>query len=164
MLLSCCGTNPAFRAPVESQSDSFGSRGDVPVAVNPDPNLFCDGAHHDEPAAAEPMKFARIGKLGDQLPDAIRQPSDIHRTIKAHYEDFKACYEKALQQDPRAHGVVRAQLVIEPDGSTTDVCILSSSINNAQALSCLIARYSKLSFDRADKKVTVVYPLQFDPG
>jgi periplasmic protein TonB len=161
LLLCGCGESAASRSPAELTPESRSSGGNVPDTMNRDPGLFCDVAHHDEPAAS--LEFAHVGKLGERLPGATRQPSEISTAIRAHSEDFKACYEKALQREPHAHGVVTTRLVIEPNGSTTDVCILSSSLDDAEALSCLIARFSKLSFDRADKKVTIVYPLQFDP-
>jgi hypothetical protein len=162
LLLCSCGESTESRPPTELPPES---RGSVSDTMNRDQSLFCDVAHHDDPAASpEAMEFARVGKLGEQLPGATRQPAEISAAIRAHSEDFKACYEKALQREPHARGVVRTRLVIEPNGSTTDVCILTSSLENAEALSCLIVRFSKLSFDRADKKVTIVYPLQFDPG
>lgn len=141
------------------------SGGQAPAPEHPaataDSGVFCEGSNG---AADKPLEFEQVGMIGDPAPTAIRQPAEIQRVIRTKSDDFAACFEAASARDPKAHHTVSTRLVIAAEGSTSDVCIVSSTLQDAKTLTCLVDQYSKLTFEPAAKQTTIVYPLEISPN
>ena len=131
-------------------------------ATRADSVLFCEGKPREH--SSLPLEFERIGKLEEAAPEAIRQPADIARTIRARFDDFQACYAKAAARAPGASAVVQTRFIIAPDGMPRDVCIESATLQDRAALSCFVDEFSSIRFGQAAKNVTIVYPLEFSPN
>ena len=135
-----------------------------------DPRRFCDGVVHTEgnlsqdtaELAAEAFREAQSTDAPPAYP-LVRQPADIQAIIREQYPVFRTCYEQALARDPLARGMVITRFVIQPGGAVTDACLKASALADREAVACMLDGYAQLSFPVAVRKITVIYPIQFDP-
>lgn len=80
--------------------------------------------------------------------------------MRASYDDFRSCYEKALAKDPTVQGRVVVRFVIGRAGKVSLVED-GSTLADADAVVCVVAEYEKLRFPQPeDGIVTVIYPIQ----
>jgi hypothetical protein len=93
-----------------------------------------------------------------------RDPNAIQQLIRGRYSDFRNCYEKALARDPTAQGLLSFRFVIEPDGGISTVCLAKVTFHDGEAVDCIMAHFRSLRFPPADGIVTVVYPIDLEPG
>jgi hypothetical protein len=84
--------------------------------------------------------------------------------IRGRYGDFRTCYETALARDPMAQGLLSFRFVIEPDGGISAVCLAKVTFHDGEAVDCIMAHFRSLRFPPADGIVTVVYPINLEPG
>jgi hypothetical protein len=59
---------------------------------------------------------------------------------------------------------VQTQLVISPSGSVSKACIQKTTLEDGEAVECMLDEFRSLDFGRANGTVTVVYPLSYSPG
>ncbi len=88
--------------------------------------------------------------------------SPIRREIRAHMREFRACYEKALESDPKLEGRVVAKFTIGQTGAVTQ-----STAEGLPGVDACVARViSKLTFPPAPRSkgsIAVSYPFVFQP-
>lgn len=92
-------------------------------------------------------------------------PDLIARTIRQSFWQLRYCYEQGVARSPNLQGRVSVRFVIARDGSVTNVRDGGSDLPDRGVVSCVMRAYFGLSFPKPeDGIVTVVYPIQFEPG
>jgi hypothetical protein len=90
---------------------------------------------------------------------AYPDKSPIRRAIRAEMGRFRACYEKALLQDPKLEGKVVAKFAIGPKGD-----VVESTASGMPAINACIADVIKtIKFPAYGNVVQINYPLAFAP-
>ena len=95
----------------------------------------------------------------------------IQELVRARYADISGCYRQGLDQNPKLHGRLVFQFVIQPDGSVRTAEITSrEEFGDPAVAACALGVFRSLRFpqttsrdDTANPTVTVVYPLCFVP-
>jgi hypothetical protein len=92
-------------------------------------------------------------------------PEAIQFIVRASFDRFRKCYEDGLRRNGRLSGRVQTKFVIERDGRVSSVSDQGSTLADPEVLRCVDAGFADLRFGppRAGM-VTVVYPIQFNPG
>lgn len=113
------------------------------------------------------------GKTVGTLPREV-----IQQVVRANFADMKKCYEEGLGRNTNLKGRITTKFVIETDGSVSRADEIHAAPRSAsssesseplfadpQVVSCVVAKFRTLKFPQPDGgKVTVVYPLVFNPG
>lgn len=111
--------------------------------------------------------MVRLGPSPDDCPSAGCLDRElIKRVIKTQSPRMRHCYERALQQDPRAQGRVTARFDIEPDGTVSEATLIRSDIQDTGFQDCVLMSLRRLQFPKRDQsvgKVTITYPFDFKP-
>jgi len=88
--------------------------------------------------------------------------SPIRREIRAHMRQFRACYDKALEKDPKLEGKVVATFTIGKTGTVTE----SKADGLPGVDACVAAVIARLTFPPAPASkgfITISYPFVFAP-
>lgn len=88
----------------------------------------------------------------------------IARIVRRHFNELRYCYEKALSQDPNLAGKVSLFFQINPLGGTGEVKAAESTLENAEAVACMLASAARWQFPapRGGGVVDVTYPFIFE--
>lgn len=78
-----------------------------------------------------------------------RDLESIRKMLDGNKGSVYALYRRALREDPSLQGKVTIHLTIEPNGSVSDIKILSSELNNSELEAKLIARVAMINFGMA---------------
>lgn len=102
------------------------------------------------------VKTASFTSQGSLSADSIR--AVVERNIRG----VKACYEKALTQQPDLQGKVVVKFTIGPEGKITEFSIEESTMGNKEVEGCILSRLRRWEFPKPDQgPVTVSYPFIF---
>lgn len=71
---------------------------------------------------------------------AGRNQGDIQGVVLRHNKSIQYCYERQLKRNPNLRGKIVVRFTITPQGSVTDVKIVSSDLNNRKVEQCVINR------------------------
>lgn len=119
--------------------------------------------HQGPPRASVPpaQEQARSAtRVAGRLP-----PPLIQAVVRAHFGDFRACYEAGLKRHAELTGRVSVRFVIGRDGSVSSVTDGGSSMPDDEVRVCVLKAFYVLRFPQPDGGiVTVVYPIQLAPG
>jgi hypothetical protein len=89
----------------------------------------------------------------------------IQGIVRAHYAEFRRCYEAGLARDAKLHGRVSARFVIGRDGSVSNVSDAGGDMPDPEVRRCVLTGFYGLQFPEPQGGiVTVVYPINFEPG
>ncbi len=93
---------------------------------------------------------------------AYPDKSPIRAGIRAHMREFRGCYEKALEKNPKLEGRVTAKFVIGGTGA-----VVESTAEGMPAIdACIAGVISKITFPRPPASkgaITIIYPFTFAP-
>jgi predicted Zn-dependent peptidase len=97
---------------------------------------------------------------------SARPPEEIQKAVRDHFGVFRRCYETGLRTNPRLQGRISTHFVIEADGrvSAADFVSTEDRLNDKAVQECVVAGFLSLPFGTAPGKVTVTYPIIFNPG
>ena len=112
-------------------------------------------------------KVVNPSLMCNSLPEAgsgKRKSSEIERKLSAHLDRFEACYQRAVQHDPKAAGRVETLFVIDSDGSVSSACVQKTTLEDGEAVECMLDQFRALRFGPAKGTTTVIYPLSYGPG
>jgi periplasmic protein TonB len=99
------------------------------------------------------------GGSGGRSDEAIRRMMDQQKG------GIFAIYNRALRQDPALQGRFVFEMVIEPDGSVSDVALVSSELRDNELAAKILARIRMIDFGAADVlRTRVKYSLDFLPN
>jgi hypothetical protein len=105
-----------------------------------------------------------------RAPDAANYgripPEEIQRIVRAHFGDYKHCYQAALSRDLCAGGRTSTKFIIGTDGGVTESVDVSDDGGLPDDVRrCIADEIKKLRFPPPEGGiVTVIYPLIFTPG
>jgi hypothetical protein len=103
-------------------------------------------------------------------------PARIQQIVRAGFGTLRACYEEGLARSPKLQGRVTVRFVIGQDGRVSEAAPVSGAaagsgprepdLPDPAVVECMRQAFTRLTFDSldADDKVTVVYPIIFNPG
>lgn len=98
-------------------------------------------------------------------PDGRLAPEVIQDVVRSHFGQFRTCYESGLSRNAKLQGQVTVKYVINLDGTTQQASDDGSTLPDPQVVQCVVAGFAKLVYPPPQGGyVTVVYPVQFDPG
>jgi hypothetical protein len=87
----------------------------------------------------------------------------IRRVVRANIGQIRACYEKALNQDPSLYGKIVIQWTIGPQGQVVEAGVKSTTMNSPAVESCAVARLKTWKFPvpPTNELPVVSYPFVF---
>jgi TonB family protein len=93
-----------------------------------------------------------------------RSQSSIKKVIDLESNRLKRVYETWLKRDPSLAGQLKIKFTIMPDGSVTNVSIVSSTTKNTEFDETLVRYIKRWAFQAMDggSPVEVVYPFVFE--
>ena len=114
-------------------------------------------------------KSVDSGLFCDSLPDlggggGKRKAAEVKGKVHEHLDRFEACYREALKQDPNARGRVEVRFAIEADGSVSSACVHKTTLEDGDAVECMLGEFRALKFGPSAGKSVVIYPLTFSGG
>lgn len=93
---------------------------------------------------------------------AYPDKSPIRREFRAHLPQFRACYEKGLEKDPKLEGTVSVKVTIEQTGGVVEAT--SQGLPPIDACIAGVARTLKFPpMPKGKGPILVSYPLAFAP-
>lgn len=118
-----------------------------------------DGDPRGDPLATDPS--APVVSGGQNSGPGQLDPAIIHRVVRQHTSQIKACYERVLQKDPAARGQLRVQFTIGDTGAVTAVAVERAS-GIVELDQCVAGVFVKLQFPPPTGGfVSVRYPFVF---
>lgn len=92
-------------------------------------------------------------------------PEVIQQVVRAHFGDFRACYEAGLARNRDLTGRVDIAFVIGRDGSVSNAVLNGNTLPDCSVGRCIAKAFEKLSFPppRGDV-VSVSYPIMLTPS
>jgi hypothetical protein len=128
--------------------------------------LCACSARRPSSGAARPLDAdLRCAELPDSANSTGRRNKDaINAKIRAHHSALEQCYEGALQRNSTARGRIVTRLVIAKDGAVSAACVQRATLEDGEAVECMVDELRSVRFGNADGIVTVVYPIGFDSG
>jgi hypothetical protein len=102
------------------------------------------------------MDLAAVPECGH----ASLRKSDVKRTIDAHVDDVRTCYEEALLGTPAAQGRVEIRFGIGPSGKVEAVAVARNSTGVEQIACCIADAVLRWRFPKPEGSglVLVTYP------
>ncbi len=90
-------------------------------------------------------------------------PEVVQRVVRRDFTKIRACYDTALQRNPKLAGKIVVRFIISQDGNVTSASSEpETTLADATAVSGVVDQFKKLSFPQPEGGiVTVVYPLTF---
>jgi len=101
---------------------------------------------------------------GDPSSLRLRSYDSILNIIQSHQSGIEFLYNKALQQDPQLMGQIVFEFKIFPNGTLSEVRIVSSTLGQREFEETLLQHIQGWRFEPIPEgKVTIIYPIKFSP-
>jgi len=162
-LFACAATDPPVPAAPETVAV------DIPQEAVHRP-LAASGVAEPQPGNATPAPSASPIRIprSEGFPQGVNgrlAPEIIQRIVRADFNAMRACYEDGLRHDANLQGRVTVKFVIDRDGTVQMAADGGSTMPDAQVVACVAHAFGTLRFPQPEGGlVTVVYPIQFNPG
>lgn len=94
-------------------------------------------------------------------------PADaVHRVVREHMGEIRACYAQGLIRRPELAGQVVVRIVVGADGRVSGATITRSSLGDTVVEGCITSRIRSWQFPARETGVafTINYPFVFSPG
>lgn len=117
------------------------------------PDGMPGGPRHD-PRAPEPRLGSAVIDPGGLDKEIVR------RVVRAHLDEVRHCYERALVGHPDLEGRVVVGFLIQPNGATTAARVVESSVRDEELEGCLIAAALRWAFPSSPSMTRVLYPFE----
>jgi hypothetical protein len=124
------------------------------------------GYEYEGDSLREASKAAQQGATSSiRNADGRLAPEVIQQVVRQSFGTFRACYESGLEQNSKLEGTVTVKYVINPDGTVQGAADDHSTLPNADVIQCIVGGFGRLTYPAPEGGyVTVVYPIQFNPG
>jgi hypothetical protein len=100
--------------------------------------------------------------IGGPIPSGGVVPN-AGATVNSGKAGFRACYKRAMDEDPTMHGSVRITAKIGPNGEVSSASASGASGLSASLVNCLVGRVRGLQFESPQGGgATVVIPMAFE--
>lgn len=154
---AACGGGTAEAPPPEAQPTS-------PAPAAP-PSAEPESAASSMPSAASSAP-ADAPPAADEPEDA-RNMEVIGAVVKAHRQQARDCYEKALKQVPNLKGDLVVHFTLRPNGKVKEATLNRerSTITEPSVVNCVIDVIKSLEYPKSSKgfESTINYPFNFNP-
>jgi len=90
-----------------------------------------------------------------------RDAAALKECIKSYHDTVRECYKSALVGDETLKGQVRIKFTILANGSTDDVGMVSSTVEDGEFEKCILDAANKWMFPAGTGKLQVQYPFKF---
>lgn len=116
-------------------------------------------------ASAQASNAARASARETRRETSVRPEDAIRSVMENNKGAIFAIYNRALRRDPTLQGKVTVQLVIEPNGSVSDIKLVGSELNAPALERKLLARIRLINFGAANvERATLNYSIDFLPS
>ncbi|MDB4998283.1 MAG: hypothetical protein JWM74_5715 [Myxococcaceae bacterium] len=130
-LLAACSSTPPPKAPTAPVEAPVVTT--TAAEVPPTCDLVCEGA--------------QVIAKGAQTPDYNRAAvNDANQKINEMHDDLLACYTKRLASNPKAHGFITVDIVVEADGHVMNVETTGGALLGEGAMACIVTRIKAATF------------------
>ena len=68
----------------------------------------------------------------------VLETEDVEATLQRHFEDIRACYQRAGKAQRYAGGRVLLRFMVNGDGAAQDVLVFESTLGNYDVERCLV--------------------------
>ncbi|MBN2499070.1 MAG: energy transducer TonB [Deltaproteobacteria bacterium] len=102
-----------------------------------------------------PTRIEAKGRAGSLSREAIL------KTIKAHLEAIRACYEKGLTRDAELEGKVLTKILVQPDGRVSSCRVEQSTLGDEEVGACIVKEIETWRFPAAARPSVIHYPFVF---
>lgn len=87
-------------------------------------------------------------------------PQSIQDIVRKNLGKARACYQDALRRVPQAKGRIVVRFSITPEGPVSLARALSSEVDDAKLVACVVRAFEELAFPASDREpIVVTYPL-----
>ncbi len=129
-----------------------GLPGDTAVALN----------QGDSGKAAVVKKPVGTSIIGGPIPSG-GTVANANAVVAGARAGFRACYKRAMDEDPTMHGSVRVTLKVGPNGEVSSASAAGASGLSSSLVNCLVGRVRGLQFDPPQGGgATLVIPMGFE--
>lgn len=145
-------------------------------APEPEPAPAPDAAPNDEPAAAGEADSGWEGEdeaLGDTAGDSGNGASDtrsmgvIQKVVMDNRAKVRACYERALKDNPGLRGDMTIHFVLDPEGKVkkAELNTERSTLRAPDVVACAVEELEKMPFPPSSRgmETSVNYPFNLNP-
>lgn len=165
--------NPSAPPPAAaSASSSPSSAGSAGTATTTTQGLADGGEAQgtklpDAPSSGSPASTAEAKPRGPHDHDPGRGLKDIEAIVKAHRDEARACYDKAVADHPGIEGDLYISWTIDPKGAVTktNADVSRSTISEPGVISCVSDVIRKIQFAPSPGgfETKAGYPFNFHP-
>jgi len=78
--------------------------------------------------------------------------SDISKEMVFKKSDIDACKDEAKKKEPKVSGNLAARFKVNPDGTTTDITMVDSKLQNSAFGTCMSNKIKGWTFSKAKQK------------
>lgn len=158
---AAAATPPAADSGPEPAAEAAPAPSEAPPDADPPPT---NGASD---AAADPLSSGQ-----PQAKAAVQGPLDkdiVRRIVRAHMNEIRFCYNKALQKEPELRGRATVRFAIGADGTvqaTERVEVDPESDGMIAVADCAALAIRRWTFPKTEggASTLVTYPFSFEPG
>lgn len=121
--------------------------------------LGCSARRSGASAVDDDLRCSSIPEI--EQSGGKRDRNAIMRKIREHYPALESCFQAAVERNAGAKGKLETRLVIESSGSVSSACVQETTMDDGQAVECMVDELRSIKFGRADGAVTIVHPIGF---
>ncbi len=122
------------------------------------------GSGHGRLGGSHKTSAPRL-RMGEVTSEGSLPKEVIQRIVRQNYGRFRLCYEAGLQRNPNLEGRVSVRFTIDELGAVNSAQNGGSDLPDSGVVSCVANAFLGLGFPQPERgKVTVVYPIMFEPS
>src|SRR5882724_3081142 len=93
----------------------------------------------------------------------VVETADVEDAIEGHFEEIRACYQRAGKAQRYAGGKVTLRFRVGGDGQAEEVLVIESNLGNYSVERCLVEVGRRITFKAPEgkKATTFDYPVEF---
>jgi hypothetical protein len=135
-LVAGCAATTSPRPPVATASSATSTTNGEVAA--PEPVVECDLV----------CERAQILSHPAESPDYNAQAvANANQVLEAIHGDLLACYKKRVAVNPKAHGFITVDIILEPDGHVGRVETTGGAVLGEGTMNCIVNRIKRASFE-----------------
>ncbi len=113
------------------------------------------------PAAGERRVVTTVKTEPPVVDGEGADPDVIAREVKSRVSAVRACYERALKNDPTLAGKIILRIAITPAGTVSSVDVDDESLGSPEVAACLRATVARWRFPATGHALEVAFPFVF---
>ena len=88
-----------------------------------------------------------VARAADQPDYTAQATTNANTVLEGMHDDLLACYKKRVAVNPKAHGFITVDIVIDPSGRVRDVETTGGAVLGDGTMGCIVKRIQRASFD-----------------